>query len=53
MKTQYIKWKKQWSAFTTINGLDVQEYGDTEREARENLAARIANSEFMLKGIRV
>ncbi len=53
MKAKYIKWKKQWSAFTTINGLDVQEYGDTEQAALANLASRISNSEFLLKGIRL
>jgi hypothetical protein len=51
MKAQYIKHKKQWSAYTTINGLDVQEYGDTEKQAREKLADRIANSDFLLQGI--
>lgn len=53
MKAQYIKHKKQWSAFMTINGLDVQEYGDTEKQAREKLADRIANSKFLLEGIKV
>lgn len=52
MKAQYLKNKKQWTAFTTINGLDIQEYGDTEAKARENLANRIANSEFLLQGIK-
>lgn len=53
MKAQYIKHKKQWSAFMTINGLDVQEYGDTEKQARENLANRIANSKFLSEGIKI
>jgi hypothetical protein len=51
MKAKYLKNQERWTAFTTINGLDVQEYGETEKEARENLANRIANSEFLLKGI--
>lgn len=53
MKAQYIKRKKQWSSFTTLNGLDIQEYGDTEKEAREKLAGRIANSPFLMKGITI
>jgi hypothetical protein len=53
MNAQYINHKKQWSAFMTINGLDVQEYGDTEKEARENLSKRIANSPFLLQGIQL
>lgn len=53
MKTQYIKHKKQWSAFITLNGLDIQEYGDNESEAKNNLINRISKSEFLLKGIKL
>jgi hypothetical protein len=53
MKAQYIKHKKQWSAFTTINGLDIQEYGDTEKEAIQNLTDIIAKSGFLLQGIKI
>ena len=53
MKAQYIKHKKQWSAFTTLNGLDIQEYGRTEKQAVEKLAKRIRESEFLLKGIKL
>lgn len=53
MKTQYLKHKKKWTAFTTINGLDIYELGETEKEAMEKLAQRIANSTFLLKGIKV
>ena len=52
MKAQYLRYKKEWSAFTTLNGLDIQEYGKTEAEARQNLANRIANSKFLLEGIK-
>lgn len=52
MKVQFIRSKGKWSAFTTINGLDVQEYGETEQKARENLATRISKSDFLLKGIK-
>jgi hypothetical protein len=51
MNAQYIKHKKQWSAFMTINGLDVQEYSNTEKEAREKLSIRISKSKFLLDGI--
>lgn len=53
MKAQYIKHKKKWSAYTTLNGIDIQEYGDTEKQARENLANRIANSKFLMDGIKI
>lgn len=53
MKAQYLKNKKKWTAFMTLNGLDIHEYGQTEKEARENLANRIANSKFLLEGIKV
>jgi hypothetical protein len=53
MKAQYIKHKKQWSAFMTLNGLDIQEYGDTEAEARQKLADRISNSKFLMEGIKL
>lgn len=53
MKSTYIKWRKQWSAFTTLNGLDIQEYGNTEQEARQKLADRIENSKFLMEGITV
>ena len=53
MNAQYIKHKKQWSAFTTINGLDIQEYVDTEQEARQKLADRIVNSKYLLDGLNV
>jgi len=53
MKAKFIKHKNKWSAFTTINGLDVQEYGNSDKEAREKLATRIANSDFLLKEIKI
>jgi hypothetical protein len=53
MNAQYLRYQKKWTAFTTINGMDVQEYGSTEREARQKLADRIANSKFLLQGIKL
>lgn len=53
MKALYIKHRNQWSAFMTINGIDIQEYGSTEKDARENLSRRIANSKFLIEGIKV
>lgn len=53
MKAQYLKQKRKWTAFTTIGGLDIQEFGDTERQARENLAARIAKSNYLSENLRM
>lgn len=53
INAQYIEHKGQWSAFTTLNGLDIQEYGDTEDEARKALIERIAASEFLLEGVEI
>jgi hypothetical protein len=53
MKVNYIAHKNQWSAFMTLNGLCIQEYGKTPKEAREKLADRISKSEFLLAGIKI
>ena len=53
MNSQYLRHQKRWTAFTTINGLDVREYGNTEAQARRKLADRIANSDFLLSGITI
>ena len=53
MKMQYLKHKKKWTAFTTINGVDIYELGDTEVEAMAKLHQRIANSDFLLKGTQI
>jgi hypothetical protein len=53
MKTKYINSKKKWSAFTTVNGLDIQEYGNTEKEAMNRLTDRIASSNFLLDGLKL
>lgn len=52
MKTQYLEKKKKWTAFTTLNGLDIQEYGSTEKQAMQRLTDRISNSKFLLDGIK-
>lgn len=55
VKSHYMRKLKRpmWSAFTTLNRMDIREYGATEKEAREKLARRIANSDFLLEGIKV
>ena len=53
MKTQFLKNKLKWTAFTTINGLDVNELGSTEKQAKEKLAKRIRESDFLLDGIKL
>jgi hypothetical protein len=53
MKAQYLRYKKQWTAFTTLSGIDIQEYGETEREARQKLAYRISKSSFLMNGITI
>lgn len=52
MYAQYLKNKKLWSAYMTVNGVDIQEYGNTEKDARRKLADRIASSKFLLAGIK-
>lgn len=53
MNAKYLKDKKQWSAFTTISGMDIQEYGKTEHDALSKLANRIALCPNLLKGIKI
>lgn len=53
METKYIKHFKKWSAFTTINGLDVHEFGYTESASKQNLIDRISKSEFLQEGIKL
>lgn len=50
MNSHYLRRKKKWTAYTTINGVDVYELGDTEKQARDKLANRIANSDFSFEG---
>lgn len=33
IKTQFLQHKQQWTAFVTWRGYDLQEYGETERNA--------------------
>lgn len=53
IKTNYLRHKNKWSAFTTLNGVDIQEYGDNEKAAKDNLTKRISKSEFLLSGISI
>lgn len=43
IKTQFLSNKQQWTAFVTWAGLDIQEYGETERNAVLFLLERHAN----------
>lgn len=51
--TQYLKNKRKWTAFTTLNGLDIYEIGETEKEAIENLTDIIAKSKFLTEGLKI
>ena len=37
----------------TIGGIDINEFGKTEKEAREKLAKRIADSEFLMDNLKL
>lgn len=53
IRTQYLKQKRKWTAFTTLNGMDIYELGDTEKEAIENLTERITKSKFLMEGLKL
>lgn len=42
IRTQFIGFKQQWTAFTTWRGLDIQEYGETKENAVHFLLTRHA-----------
>lgn len=41
IKTQFLRQKSKWSAFTTHRGMDIYELAETEAEAIINLLKRI------------
>lgn len=38
---------QKWSCAITIDGMDYQEYGDTRKEAIQNMGNRILSSEYL------
>lgn len=38
--TQFLQNKQQWTAFVTWRGMDIQEFGETEQNAKHFLLTR-------------